>query len=174
MAWMDDKTLQLDDVTQIFCDIGCHGWAKLIVISKGQHIVLRASGVFTDLPREVLEMCRAVIENSPVRIALCDEPGGAIVDLKTDKKQQHTMVLSIYDIEGPLIDFDASQDGELILSTRIRRQRRVGMLLADLWKTHVHLRQPSYQKGRVGFPHTDLVELNRLWDESSLGPSFLK
>ena len=171
---MNDQTLQLDDETQIYCDIGCYGWAELIVVFRGQPTVLRVSSVFTDLPQEVLGICRSVIENSPLRVALCDEPGGALFELKIDKKQQHTAIVSIYEVKDPLGGFDAGQQGELVLSTRIRRQRLVGMLLAELWKTHVHLRQPSYQKGRASFPHKELRELNELWDESSLGPSFLK
>ncbi|MEJ8560791.1 hypothetical protein QTO30_05825 [Yoonia sp. GPGPB17] len=171
---MSAQVLPLDDVTQFYCDIGCHGWAELIVVFRGQPTVLRVSGIFTDLPHEILKICRAIIENSSIRVALCDEPGGATVEIETDKKQQHTVILSIYEIKKSLSGFGADQEGEFVLSTRIRRQRLVGMLLAELWKTHVNLRQPSYQKGRDSFPHKELVELNKRWDQSSLGPSFLK
>ena len=46
--------------------------------------------------------------------------------------------------------------------------------MAELWKMHVSLKQPSYQKGRSGFPHKELRKLNEAWNESALGPSFLK
>lgn len=171
---MGNSELQLDDVTQLYCDIGCHGWGEFIIAFKGQPIVLGVSSVFTNLPLEILEICRAGIENSPLRVALCDEPGGAVIELKTDKKQQHTVILSVFEIEEPLGGFDANQEGELMLSFRIRRERLVGMLLSELWKTHVNLRQPSYQKDRGPFPHRELINLNKKWDKSPLGTSFLK
>lgn len=171
---MIDQNLKLDDVTQLYCDIGCHGWGELIVVHKGQLTALRVSSVFTDLSFELLNICRAVIANAPLRVALCDEPGGAIVELETDLKQQHTIIFSIYEVKEPLASFTPEQDGELMFSIRIRRQRLLGMLFAELWKTHVHLRQPSYQKGRDSFPHKELLELNAIWDEGPLGPSFLK
>jgi len=171
---MKFENLPLDDETQLYCDLGHNGWAKLIFTFKGQITVVRVSGVFTDLSHEILRLCRAAIENLHVRVALCDEPGGSILELKPDKKQQHTVILSLFNVKVPVLGFDADHKGELALSIRIRRQRLVGMLLAELWKTHIHLRQPSYQKNRDIFPHTELIEMNELWDKSSVGSSFLK
>lgn len=171
---MNTETLQLDDDTQLFCDCGQHGWSELIVARSGKLLAYRASDVFTDFPSEILAVCRAVIENAPLRVALCDEPGGSVLEVKPDIKQQHTLILSIYEIDRPLAGFDASEEGNLVLSIRIRRQRLVGMLMAELWKTHVSLKQPSYQKGRSGFPHNEVRRLNEIWNESALGPSFLK
>ena len=171
---MDNENLPLDDDTQLYCDLGRHGWARLIFTFKGQVTAVRVSGVFTDISHEILKVCRAAIENLPVRVALCDEPGGSILELQTDRKQQHTVILSLFNVKEPVVAFDADHKGELVLSIRIRRQRLVGMLLAELWKSHIHLRQPSYQKDRDTFPHTELIEMNKLWDKSSVGPSFLK
>ncbi len=171
---MDKGILLLDEETQFYCNIGRHGWSELIVARKGQITTIRVSGVFTDLSHEILRVCRAVIENSQLRVALCDEPGGSILEIKTDKKQQHTVILSLFDDNEPVVAFDADYEGKLVLSIRIRRQRLLGMLLAELWKTHMHLKQPSYQKGRDTFPHAELIEINNLWDESPVGPSFLR
>ncbi len=171
---MDNEILPLDDETQLYCDLGRHGWSELILTFKGQIKAVRVSSVFSDLPHEVLKVCRSAINNSDVRVALCDEPGGSILEVKADKKQQHTVILSLFDVKEPIVTFNADHEGELVLSIRIRRQRLVGMLLAELWKTHMHLRQASYQTGRDTFPHAELIQINKLWDKSSLGPSFLK
>lgn len=96
------------------------------------------------------------------------------MEIKADKKQQHTVILSLFDVNEQVVAFDEDHEGELVLSIRIRRQRLVGMLLAELWKTHMHFRQASYQIGRDTFPHAELIEINKRWDESPLGPSFLK
>lgn len=167
---MFSKALDLDDETQLFCDIGRHGWSDLIVASKGNLRSFRVSDVFTDFPAALLEICRFAIENSALRIALYDEPGGAVCTLEPDKKQQHTMVLSIFEVDGTGVE----TQGKQVFALRIRRQRLVGMLMAELWKAHVSLQQPSYQKGRSSFPHKQLVALNKAWDLSELGPSFLK
>lgn len=171
---MDKEILPLDDETQLYCDLGRHGWSQLILAFKGEIRTIRVSGVFTNLSYEVLRVCRSAIDNSDVRVALCDEPGGSILEVKTDKKQQHTVIFSLFDVKEPVVAFDADHEGELVLSIRIRRQRLVGMLLTELWKSHVHLRQASYQKSRDAFPHAELIEINKLWDKSPLGPSFLK
>ena len=171
---MDTEIIPLDDETQLYCNLGRHGWSELIIAFKGKITTIRVSGVFTDLSHEILKVCRAAIENYHVRIALCDEPGGSILELKTDKKQQHTVILSLFDVKEPAVAFDADHEGELVLSIRIRRQRLLGMLVAELWKTHMHLKQPSYQKSRGTFPHAELIEINDLWDKSPMGPSFLK
>ncbi|WP_299816396.1 hypothetical protein [uncultured Roseibium sp.] len=171
---MNTLELQLDDVTQFFCDVGQHGWSDLIVAHKGDLLIFRVSQVITDFPSEVLKIARAIIENSPIRAALCDEPGGAVIAVEPDKKQPHTSILSIYEINGEIAGFDETEEGNLVLSLRIRRQRLAGMLLAELWKTHVCLKHTSYQNGRSGFPHKELKELNNIWNESDLGPSFVK
>lgn len=171
---MNHAPIPLDDETQLFCDFGCHGWSELFFATKGQIRTIRVSSVFTDLPGELLRICRSAIQNSDMRVVLCDEPGGAVLEVKTDKTQQHTAILSLFDIKGPVIPLSADSEGELVLSIRIRRQRLVGMLLAELWKTHVHLKQDSYQKNRDTFPHAELIRVNNLWEKSSIGPSFLK
>ena len=171
---MPSTLLPLDDVTQLFCDFGQHGWSELIVAHKGEITAYRVSEVFTDFPVEMLKICEAVISNKSLRVALCDEPGGVVFATERDEKQQHTVILSIYEIESPLAGFEANEEGRCVVSVRIRRQRLVGMLMAELWKTHVSLKQPSFQKGRAGFPHKELLRLNHVWDESDLRPSFLK
>lgn len=171
---MQIENLPLDDDTQVHFDFCRHGWSDLFFTKKGQVWAFRVSGVFTDFPFEVLNICKAIISNSFLRTALCDEPGGAVLELKPDKEQQHTVLLTIYEIKAPLGGFDASEEGERVLSIRIRRQRLIQMLMAELWVIHISLKQPSYQKGRSSFPHTELREMNLLWDESDLGPSFLK
>lgn len=171
---MDNEILPLDDETQLYCDIGRHGWSELMIAFRGQVTTMRVSGVFTDLSREILQICRSAIENAQVRVALCDEPGGSILELKVVEEQRHTVILSVFSVKKPEVAFKADHEGELVMSIRIRRQRLVGMLLAELWKTHMHLKQPSYQKGRGTFPHAELIEINHLWDKSPVGPSFLK
>lgn len=164
----------LDDVTQLYCDFRQYGWNELIIAQQGEIRTFRVSGVFTDFPVEILRICEAAIENLPLRVALCDEPGGAVIDIKCDATQQHSLTLTIYEIDRPLSGFDANEEGNPILSVRMRRQRFVGMLMAELWKAHVSLKHPSYQKGREVFPHKELLRVNTLWDNSPVGPSFLR
>jgi hypothetical protein len=171
---MSAETLQLDDDTQLFCDYGQHGWSHLIVAREGKLLAFRVSGVFTDFPSEILAICRSAIENAPLRVALCDEPGGTILEIAPVRTQQHTLTLSIYEVERPLSCIDANEVGNLVLSIRVRRQRLVVMLMAELWKMYVSLKQPEYQTRRGGFPHRELKVLNKVWDKSELGPSFLK
>lgn len=140
---MENEELPIDEDTQIYCDIGRHGWASLIFIYKGEVKVSRVSGVLTDLPMEILKICRAVIENFQVRVALCDEPGGSILELKPDQKQKHTVILSMYEVKDPVVGFDTTHEGHLAFSIRLKRQRLMEMLVAELWKPHMHLKQTS-------------------------------
>lgn len=168
------KPTQIDDETQLYCDFGTYGWGDLYVVSKGHVNSFHVSSVVTDFAQELLNICKAVISNSNCRVALCDEPGGCIIEVATDKKQHYIMLFSIYTVEQPIFGFDANESGKLVLSFTVRRQRLIGMLMSELWKTHMFLRAPSYQKGRGRFPHVELVALNNAWEESPLGPSFLK
>ena len=170
---MNTDALPLDDETQIYCNIRLHGWSDFIVCHHGEPQVFRISDVFTDFPNEMLAICRAVLEGSSLRVALCDEPGGVVLEVVRDQKQQHTTILTVYEIDKPILGFLAGAGGKAVLSTRIRRQRLVGTIMAELWKTHVGLKHPSFQKGRSDFPHRELRELNTLWNNGKLGPSFL-
>ncbi|MBO9465523.1 hypothetical protein J7443_09820 [Tropicibacter sp. R15_0] len=171
---MNTGSLPFDDETQLYCNFGLHGWNDLIVFKDGEAQVFSVTDVFTDFASEILEICRAVLENTSLRVALCDEPGGVVFEVCRDKQQQHTMLLSIYEIERPLFGFSANETGKLVLTSRLRRQRLIEMLIAELWKTHISLKHRSFSDHRRVFPNRDLVELNALWHESSLGPSFLK
>lgn len=171
---MNEITSKLDDEIQLYCDFGRHGWGELVIVQNGKCTAFSVSDVFSDFAYEVCEICRAALENRSLRVALCDEPGGVVIEVKAGAEQQHTMLFSVFEVDGSLSGFGADEEGRLVLSSRIRRRRLVGMLLSELWKTHSFLREPSYQKNRQSFPHRDVIELNRLWEESPLGPSFLK
>jgi len=162
-----------DERIQLYFDFDRHGWSELIFVRGRQISGFRISGVFTDAPAALLDLCDAVLMNSATRVALCDEPGGVVVEVIPDTKQQHTVILSVYEIAPQLAGFDAHEDGRLVMTTRLKRRRLVGMLLTELWKSHKFLSEPSYQKGRDHFPHTRLLETNESWHQSALGPSFL-
>lgn len=162
-----------DEETQLYFDFGSHGWSELIFVRKGQVSVYRMSDVFTDAPSAILQICDAVLENAKFRVALCDEPGGVIVEVTPDTEQQHTVILSVYEIRLPTVAFEASEAGHPVMTTRLKRRRLVGMLLSELWKNHKFLSEPSYQKSRRDFPHARLIETNKTWNRSALGPSFL-
>jgi len=164
----------VDEEAQIYIDLGQHGWSDLIIVSNGKVLLFGVSDVFTDMSATALRLCDAVLENIHLRVALCDEPGGVVLEVKPDTKQKHIMTLSIFQVDGPKSGFDADETGETVFEGRIKRRRLVGMLMSELWKTHMFLREPSYQKARDHFPHAELVKANKAWDESPLGPSFLK
>lgn len=171
---MTEAILPLDDLTQLYCDIGQHGWCRLLVAHKSQIHIYPVSGVFTDFPNEILRVCEASIENKPIRVALCDEPGGIVLEIKPDSKRHHISTLIAHKINKPLLGFDAGENGEPEITVTLRRQRLVGMLMAELWKAHIALKQPSYQQGRDIFPHKELLRINSLWNKSTVGPTFLK
>lgn len=162
-----------DERTQLYFDFGLHGWSELMFVCQGQISVFRISGVFTDAPTALLDICDAVLTNAATRVALCDEPGGVVVEVTPDTKQQHTVILSVYEIAPPMAGFDAHEAGRLVMATRLKRRRLVGMLLTELWKSHKFLSDSSYQKTRYDFPHARLAKTNESWNHSALGPSFL-
>ncbi|NWJ25259.1 hypothetical protein [Rhizobium sp. RM] len=162
-----------DERIQLYFNFDLHGWSELIFVHRGQISGFRVSGVFTDAPAALLDICDAVLTNSATRVALCDEPGGIVVEVTPDAKQPHTVILSVYEIAPQLAGFDANETGRLVMTTRLKRRRLVGMLLTELWKSHEFLSEPSYQRGRVYFPHARLSKTNESWNQSGLGPSFL-
>jgi len=170
---MSDTALPLDDQTQIYCDLGVHGWGEVIVAREGKLTAFRVSSVFTDLPQAMLDLCDAAIKNVSHQVVLRDEPDGVVVDLRPDPTQQHTIIMSFSEFESLATGAAAPAPCPPLLSFRIRRQRLVSMVLIELWKTHANLRQPSYQAGRDPFPHSELMAVNRRWDQSPLGPSCL-
>jgi hypothetical protein len=50
-----------------------------IIVQNGQITALRVSAVFTDFPFERLNICKAAIANASLRVAVCVDPGGAVV-----------------------------------------------------------------------------------------------
>lgn len=157
----------------MYYDFGLHGWSDLIFACQGQVSVFRISSVFTNAPIALLDICDAVLANVALRVALCDEPGGVVIEVMPDNEQQHTVIFSVYEITRPLVGFGPNEDGPIVIATRLKRRRLVGMLLSELWKSHKFLSDFSYQRNRGDFPHARLVEANETWNCSPLGPSFL-
>lgn len=170
---MNRTPSDIDDVTQLYVDVGTHGWSDLIVARKGELLSFRVSEVFTSMPANVLDLCNAILNNISLRVALCDEPGGVVIEVKPDEFQHHAVAFMIHEIEGRKVGFDAREEGTIIFETKFKRQRLIAMLMSELWKTHKSLSEPSYQIGRGNFPHHELRTMNKAWDDSPLGPSFL-
>jgi len=85
------------------------------------------------------------------------------------------MTFQVHEIDSAKVGFDAHETGVVIMEAKLKRQRLIGMLMAELWKTHKSLGEPSYQIGRADrFPHHGLKQLNKAWDDGPLGPTFLK
>lgn len=123
-----------------------------------------------------MRLCRAVLDNQAVYALLLDEPGGHCLYLTPDPEQQHTMLLRLYEMPYHRFSPTDPADARLLLSVRVKRKQLLGMLMAELWKLHAALREPSYQKGRdAGVAEEALFGLNAEWDaHPRLGPSFLK
>jgi hypothetical protein len=170
---MCDDVLKPDERTQLYFDFGLKGWSDLIFVCQGQISAFRISSVFTDAPTALLDICDAVLMNAATRVALCDEPGGVVVEVRPDTKQQHSVILSVYEIAPSMAGFGAHEAGRLVMATQLKRRRLFGMLLAELWKSHKFLSDSTYRKDRDDFPHARVAETNELWDHSTLGPSFL-
>jgi hypothetical protein len=171
---MSRKPSDIDEVTQIYIDVGKHGWSDVIIATNGKHLSLQITEIFRCVPDIILDLCHAILQNVPLKVALPDEPGGAVVEVKPDPFQRHTMIFLIYEVASPEIMIDASAYGTVIFQTKFKRRRLIGMLMSELWKTHKSLSEPSYQIGRGNFPHDELKKANDEWDGSTIGPSFLK
>lgn len=166
--------LSIDEDIQLYIDSREHGWTVLWFYAEKQMKEFWISDVFTEWSAELIRICQAILDNSQVRAALCDEPGGIVLELLPCEQEQHTMMLNFYEVAAPLAGFDENQEGAVLMSMRVRRQRLLYMLMSELWKVHVNLKFPYYQKNRGNFPHRDLIELNKAWDKSAFGPSFLR
>lgn len=95
----------------------------MIVAQNGQLRTYRVSGVSTDFPAALLKLCDAMLQNASARVALCDEPGGAILEVAADPAQHHTTLLSIYEIDEHLIAFDTLE--RTVLALRPENLNRV-------------------------------------------------
>ncbi|MBY5905728.1 hypothetical protein HFO88_36450 [Rhizobium leguminosarum] len=153
-----------------------HGWSDLLISCNGGIVRCHISDVFSDPASELLKLCRGVLANEVVSIALYDEPGGHALSVTPDARQQHTMLLMIQ--EFPLCHgaYELTGDEKTIISIRVKRKQLLGLLMAELWKVGRFLLEPSFQKDRQqGFPTETLQALNEEWDaHETLGPSFLK
>jgi len=151
-----------------------YGWSRFRLNHDKTSVCYRVSDVFSDFVAEMLMLCEHVLKNEPVRIALCDEPGGAVIALAPNASQHHIVRLTIEDIHCELAGFEADATGPVALSIDMKRKHLFAEVFSQIWKTRYLLKEPSYQRERVVFPEQRLIDLNRAWDESNLGPSFLK
>ncbi|WP_421701590.1 hypothetical protein [Aliiroseovarius sp.] len=122
-----------------------------------------------------MDLAAAVLDNRAEEVTLEDEPGRHSLSVSPDP-QQHIMRLVVRDVHA---------DPPLLLDAHIKRRRLITELMMALWKPHVLLREPSYQKDRArlqgrhhpwpDFPHKALRALNARWTEDPvLGPSCLR
>jgi hypothetical protein len=165
---------EIKDNTSFMLEFDRHGWCRFHVFEEKTSFCYWVSDVFSDFSNDMLSLCEHVLENKPVRIALCDEPGGAIVALEPNPKQHHIVEISIEEIDGSVAGFGPEQLGNIVLRVVMRRKQVIANIVSELWKVHYLLKEPSYQKERSRFPHERLIKLNRTWDKGDLGPSFLK
>lgn len=164
-----------DDVWISFV-LAKHGWSELAIQAGGERLRLCISQVFTDAPLMLLTLCRSILENYPCRIALCDEPGGHIIEVTPIPQQDIGTRLTIYRVDHPVSNFSIDTTGMKILAVNANRRRLFAQIITELWKVHKFLSEPSYKSGRdVAFPHRDLRALNFAWDaHPTVGPSFLR
>jgi hypothetical protein len=151
------------------------GSSDLFVVCGHKTHTCWVSGVFSDAAFELLKLCRGILTNAPTSIALYGEPGGNIISVTADAEQQHTMLFAMRELDPSLPSHEISDEGTVIFSVRVKRKQLLGLFMAELWKVHYFLREPSFQKNRDKFPGDTLRTLNAEWDSHrSLGPSFLK
>ena len=153
-----------------------HGWNDVHVACGRTSFTCRVSEIFSDTASELAKLCRGILTNTSTSIALYDEPGGHIISVITDEKQQHTMLLVVHELGPCLGAHEITGEETLVCSVRIKRKQLLGLLMAELWKNYHFLQEPSFQKSRGGrVPASALRALNDEWDaHKSLGPSFLK
>ncbi len=173
-SFMEPRQSELIDNFSIVLEFDRHGWSRFNFLWAKNIWSFWVSDVFQDFANDMLTFCEAVLENTPFRLALCDEPGGAIIAVKPCIRQQHIIEFLIEEVADPNAGFDSSTVGDVVFSVFVSRKQLVTILISELWKVHVYLKEPGYQKDRDPFPHPRLIELNRRWHKGELGPSFIK
>jgi|GEM_PF-1703102 len=170
------------DDFQIYFQLHRHGWSDIYIFLGNDVLRMGVSDVYTQASGALLKIAQAVIDNISLRVALCDEPGGHVLEVRADRKLPHTMILAVYEV-FPDILFDADTNGVKKLEFKFKRRQFLTSIVTELWKTEAFLKEPSYQKGRAAFvnestglfPHDELQVLNAKWDcDPELGPSILK
>lgn len=153
-----------------------HGWSDLHISCSGEIVHFRISGVFSDAVGELAALCQGVLRNEAVTIFLYDEPGGYALSVAPDARQQHTILLSAFELREYNDASELRGDEKQVFSIRVKREQLLGLLMGELWKVRRFMSEPSYQKYRPdGFPNDILRSLNEEWDaEPTIGPSFLK
>ncbi|MCJ9673608.1 MULTISPECIES: hypothetical protein [unclassified Neorhizobium] len=168
---MDRDKNEISDTIGISFTQDRHGWSDLLVIQGGTSFSLQISDVFSDGPLGLLRLCDAILTNRAESVDFLDEPGGHRLAIYPDPEQQHIMTLEI----GVLASPDKTE-AIPTSSTRSKRKQLLILLMTELWKLHHFHAEPSFQRGRSGFAHAELLlELNRTWDaDQRIGPSILK
>ena len=120
-----------------------------------------------------MDLVEALLSNMELRIRLFDEPSATEIVVTPNVQQQHLVGVAFFELDHHGQDRPTPKGLAPVLSFEFKRKHLVGMLMAELWCVHSFMQEPSYQKDRPAFPHGRLVRLNKRWNESSLGPSYL-
>lgn len=162
---------EVKDNINILLEMDRHGWSRFHLIDVNKRHCFWVSDVYSNFSEDMLSLCEHVLKNKTIRVALCDEPGGAIVSLVPNPEQHHLVELSIEEVDANIAGFGSEQIGKPVFGEIMKRKQVLTMVMTELWKAHYLLQDKSYQKDRDPFPHEQLMRLNQTWNDSDLGPS---
>lgn len=153
-----------------------HGWIDIVIACESGPYICTVTEIFRDPVSDLLDLCRGILTNTSTSIFLHDEPGGHLMSVTRNEAQQHTMRFALFDLGGTLYQTEITGNETLLFSIPVKRKQLLGLMMAELWKGHRFMLEPSFQKSRGKvYPHDELKALNREWNaHPSLGPSFLK
>jgi hypothetical protein len=171
---MPARRSEIEDGFQISLLVQAHGWSELVLLLPGETHRFTISAVFSDVTAGLMTICDMLLENAAISMPFYDEPGGCVWKLTPDKTQQHQMLLEVFDIGHRGASFDERDFGAPLVRIATRRSFLLTIILSELWKHALLLREPSFQTGRLPFPFGELQQLTDRWAKSSLAPAGLR
>lgn len=145
---------------------GRSGWSRLSFKAADFQEDAFVTEIFEDAAITLIDFCQAVIDNEALTTPFYDEPGGMIWRVTPVLARQHTMTFEIFIISSGAFGKILPQGCDTPVFQMVAKRRVLATsIVMELMRAAILYQEPSFQKGRSGFPFSEFRTLVKAWRE---------
>lgn len=163
---------EIFDEFQISLLVRKHGWSNLVLSLPNNTHTSVVTDAFSDIIKNILTCCEAVIDNHQHTQPFYDEPGGSVWRLNPDPIMRHLVRVRIFDLPNKAGEFAESDLAKPVVDLLTKRKHLLLNFMMELLRTKLLYADASFYKDRQVFPHDRFEKVWSKWAKANIGCPF--